>query len=109
MVSLPTTSSVVHTLNKPQSKSPFLFMITASCALLCFLLVFLASTASKQEAGRLSQELAVLQDTNRQISKKNEDLRREIAALHSSTEIAKAARNQLGMIRPGETVFFVSH
>lgn len=54
---------------------------------------------------RLERELGAIADKNRQLSEQNDVLRREIEALHSDPEaIERAAREELGFIRPDEIV-----
>ncbi len=55
---------------------------------------------------RLQREIAAIGDKNRQLSEQNQSLRRQIEALRSDPEsIERAAREELGFIKPDEIVF----
>ncbi len=55
---------------------------------------------------RLERELDGLSEVNRQIEKENQTLRTEIKSFHSDPAyIEKVARDELGMVRPGEVIY----
>ncbi len=55
---------------------------------------------------RLKQELRTLDDANRRIQRENEVLRRQIRAFHSDPEyVERIARDELGMVGPGEFIY----
>lgn len=55
---------------------------------------------------RISKELIEQQSTNSQLKERNDQLFAEIHDLNDGTEaMEERARNELGMIRPGETFY----
>ena len=55
---------------------------------------------------RLTAEAARVGSENRDIARENSRLRREIRALHGDpAALERAAREELGFVRPGEVVF----
>ncbi|WP_224248193.1 FtsB family cell division protein [Hyalangium gracile] len=54
----------------------------------------------------LRQDVESLQERNRTLAEQNEALRREINALRKDPEaLERAAREELGYVKPGEIVF----
>ncbi|WP_239014157.1 FtsB family cell division protein [Archangium violaceum] len=54
----------------------------------------------------LRQDVEAIQERNRILSEQNDVLRREINALRNDpTALERAAREELGYIKPGEIVF----
>ncbi|MHB8876590.1 MAG: FtsB family cell division protein [Myxococcaceae bacterium] len=77
-------------------------------------LAFLLAAASAVNAGgfrryvSLRQELASLGERNRAAVEENRALRREIEALRSDPRaLERAAREELGFVKPGEVVLIV--
>ena len=55
---------------------------------------------------RLEEDLAKIQATNQAIGRKNEVLRRELELLADDpAALERAAREELGLVRPGEVIF----
>jgi len=55
---------------------------------------------------RLGVELKQLNETNRKLMRENEALRSQIKAFHSDPEyVEKVARDELGMVLPGEIIY----
>lgn len=55
---------------------------------------------------RLATELKQLNETNRKLIRDNNALRSQIRAFHSDPEyIEKVARDELGMVLPGEIIY----
>jgi len=55
---------------------------------------------------RLGRELMQLNEKNRQLIRENDALRGQIQAFHSDPEyIGKVARDELGMVLPGEIIY----
>lgn len=56
----------------------------------------------------LQEQITIQQDSNAQLVARNQVLREEISDLRSGTEaIEERARNELGMVKEGETFFRV--
>ncbi len=73
-------------------------------------LIFAAGSAFAEGGFRryfkLSQDVRQLKDKNRRIVEENARLRREVEALKGDGRaIERAAREELGFVRPGEVVF----
>lgn len=57
---------------------------------------------------RLRQDMRTLHDRNARLSDENQRLRREVQALQDDpAAIERAAREELGFVRPGEIVFTI--
>ena len=76
--------------------------------LLCFIFtgvcLCLGQTYAIREAGN---ELLELENQRDALRKENELLREEAMLLHDNEYLEIQARKQLGMVRPGEIIFFV--
>lgn len=76
-----------------------------------FVALFLAAASAFAEGGfrryvRLSNDVRTLKDRNQRLTDDNARLRREVDALRSDPRaIERAAREELGLVRPGEIVF----
>jgi cell division protein FtsB len=73
-------------------------------------LVLLAASLSAdggfRKYSRLRDDVRMLEERNARIAAENAKLQREIAQLRSSpAALERAAREQLGLVRPGEIVF----
>ncbi len=73
-------------------------------------LIFAAGSAFAEGGFRryfkLSQDVRQLNDRNQHIVEENQRLRREVKALRGDNRaIERAAREELGFVRPGEIVF----
>ncbi len=73
-------------------------------------LIFAAGSAVAEGGFRryfkLSQDVRQLKDRNQHIVEENQRLRREVEALRGDNRaIERAAREELGFVRPGEIVF----
>lgn len=88
---------------KPRRKRKFSW----SKALLLSLVLYFAYSSSKQV--QLALELrAKLDRVNKEIAatqQRTEELRREIEYLKSDAYIEKVAREELGLVKPGEIIF----
>jgi cell division protein FtsB len=59
-----------------------------------------------RRTGRLKDDLQQLETTNASLRVENERLRRELSALADDpAALERAAREELGLVRPGEVVF----
>lgn len=73
--------------------------------------LLLAVGSASNEGGfrryfRLSQDIKTLKGKNAAVATENARLRREIEALRSDSKaLERAAREELGWVRPGEVVF----
>src|SRR5713101_433230 len=56
---------------------------------------------------RLEREAAQLAQLQRDLEEQNAQLRAEIKALHTPDYVEKLAREQLGLVKPGETAFLI--
>ncbi len=64
---------------------------------------------STLEVYRLEREAAELDRTKHQLQEQNAILHEEIKLLHTPDYIEKIAREQLGLVRPGEVAFLIVH
>lgn len=79
----------------------------AACLVILGLLYF--SVLFMSQYWRLLQLRRTLEGIEREIvivRSQNEEMRREIEKLHSPAYVEKIARQELGMVRPGELLFF---
>jgi cell division protein FtsB len=66
----------------------------------------LAGEGGFRRYSRLQADVAALEEKNARIAAENARLQREIKQLRSNpAAIERAAREQLGLVRPGEVVF----
>lgn len=65
-----------------------------------------ASGEARSRAESLRAELAAVEETNARLTRENEQLSRDVAALKSPESLVQVARDDLGMARPGELLFF---
>jgi cell division protein FtsB len=77
-------------------------------------MAFLLAAASAVNAGgfrrywRLRRDLTVLTERNRQLTEENRALLREIEAMRGNSKaLERAAREELGFVKPGEVVLIV--
>jgi cell division protein DivIC len=56
---------------------------------------------------RLEREASRLAQLQRDLEEQNAQLRAEIKALHTPDYVEKLAREQLGLVKPGETAFLI--
>ncbi|MBE2253343.1 MAG: septum formation initiator family protein [Myxococcus sp.] len=76
-----------------------------------FVALILAAASAAAEGGfrrylRLSQDVKALKDRNKRLGDDNARLRREVEALRDDPRaLERAAREELGLVRPGEIVF----
>jgi cell division protein FtsB len=67
-----------------------------------------ASGEALARADALRAELLSIQETNARLARQNEQLSRDVAALRSPESLVQVARDNLGMARPGEVIYFVA-
>lgn len=72
-------------------------------------LLYWAANAAREQGDKLRSEIEAIEATNRRLAVENERLLREAVLLKTSESLVKVARDDLGMVRPGEVVFFVAH
>jgi cell division protein FtsL len=89
------------------SGGTFLGLLVVAFLFLAIGLRVAASDAQKKTE-QLQGEISQVKATNERLSKANERLRREISSLKEPRNIAKFARDDLGMVQPDELVFFVA-
>jgi cell division protein FtsL len=89
------------------SGGTFLGLLVVAFLFLAIGLRVAASDAQKRTE-QLQEEIAQVQATNDRLARANERLRREISSLKEPKNIAKFARDDLGMVQPDELVFFVA-
>lgn len=81
-------------------------LVKAALGLFCFLLA-----ASFLRAGgnwwRLEREEARLEMTIQRLKAENATLRQQIEALQTDAYIEKVAREQLGLVKPGEMLYYL--
>lgn len=76
-----------------------------------FAALILAAASAAAEGGfrrylRLSQDVAAVKERNRRLTEDNARLRRELEALRSDPKaLERAAREELGLMKPGEIIF----
>lgn len=76
-----------------------------------FVALVLAGASATAEGGfrrylRLSQDVKSLKDRNTRLTEDNARLRREVEALRDDPRaLERAAREELGLVKPGEIVF----
>lgn len=76
-----------------------------------FVALLLAGVSATAEGGfrryvKLSNDVRGLQDRNKRLTEDNARLRREVEALRADpTALERAAREELGLVKPGEIVF----
>ncbi|MBL8936551.1 MAG: septum formation initiator family protein [Archangium sp.] len=76
-----------------------------------FIALLLAAASAMAEGGfrryvRLSQDVKSLKERNQRLSDDNARLRREVEALRDDPRaLERAAREELGLVKPGEIVF----
>lgn len=76
-----------------------------------FAALVLAAASAMAEGGfrryvRLSNDVRALKDRNQRLSDDNTRLRQEVDALRSDPRaLERAAREELGLVKPGEIVF----
>ena len=58
---------------------------------------------------RMEREVARLERLKSDIQERNATLREEIKLLHTSAYVEKIAREQLGLVKPGEITLFIVH
>lgn len=69
----------------------------------------LAASEAQARGDQLRAEITDIRRKNERLAGENERLRHEVAALKEPRNLVKVARDDLGMVRPGEIVFFVAH
>lgn len=69
----------------------------------------IAFGTSTLELYRLEREAAELTHTKQQLQEQRAVLREEINALHTPAYIERLAREQLGLVKPGEIAVFIVH
>ena len=78
----------------------------AACVAVVLTLVSAVDAKGFRRYLRLRQDLEALQERNRALAEQNETLLREINALRNDpVALERAAREELGYIKPGEIVF----
>lgn len=83
-----------------------LFVLIALLAMLQYRLWF--GEKSLAESFHLQEQIKLQQQSNAQLVARNQVLREEISDLRSGTEaLEERARNELGMVKEGETFFRV--
>jgi len=79
-------------------------MVMASLAIVAFLFVFVYPTRTyieqRQQIARAEERLEV-------IRRETEELRRATERLEGDTEVERIAREQYGLVRPGETPYVI--
>ncbi|MER2560370.1 MAG: septum formation initiator family protein [Myxococcaceae bacterium] len=76
-----------------------------------FIALLLAAASAMAEGGfrryvRLSQDVKSLKERNQRLSDDNARMRREVEALRDDPRaLERAAREELGLVKPGEIVF----
>lgn len=69
----------------------------------------IAFGTSTYEVYRLEREAAELSRTKQQLQEHSASLHEEIKALYTSSYIEKLAREQLGLVKPGEIAVLIVH
>jgi cell division protein FtsL len=69
--------------------------------------VFGAFGSTLLQVYRLEREAAQLAQHQRDLEEQNAQLRAEIQALHTPEYVEKLAREQLGLVKPGEVAFLI--
>lgn len=69
--------------------------------------VFGAFGSTVLQVYRLEREAAQLAQHQRDLEEQNAQLRAEIQALHTPEYVEKLAREQLGLVKPGEVAFLI--
>lgn len=69
--------------------------------------VFGAFGSTLLQVYRLEREAAQLAQHQRDLEEQNAQLRAEIQALHTPEYVEKLAREQLGLVKPGEIAFLI--
>ncbi|QRK06381.1 septum formation initiator family protein [Archangium violaceum] len=78
----------------------------AACVAALLTLVSVVDAKGFRRYLLLRQDVEAIQERNRILSEQNDVLRREINALRNDpTALERAAREELGYIKPGEIVF----
>jgi cell division protein FtsB len=78
----------------------------AACVALALTLVSAADAKGFRRYLRLRQDVEALHERNRMLTEQNDVLLREISALRNDpAALERAAREELGYIKPGEIVF----
>lgn len=67
-----------------------------------------AASEAQQRAEKLHQEISLINETNERLVVENEKLRRAVSSLKEPQNVAKSARDDLGMVKDDELVFFVT-
>ncbi len=77
------------------------------CLVILALVYSVALFASQQvHLSRLRRELARIEAQIALVKEQNEEMIREIELLHTTEYLEKMIRRELGMVRPGEVLFF---
>jgi cell division protein FtsB len=69
---------------------------------------YLAVSAAAERREDLRGEIEGVRQTNARVAEENDALRRQVGLLREPKSLVKVARDDLGMVRPGEVVFFVA-
>lgn len=81
-------------------------LMVAACVAALLTMVSAADAKGFRRYLSLRQDVETIQERNRAITAANDALRREINALRTEpAALERAAREELGYIRPGELVF----
>lgn len=81
-------------------------LMVAACVAALLTMVSAADAKGFRRYLSLRQDVEAIQERNRAITAANDALRREINALRTEpAALERAAREELGYIRPGELVF----
>jgi cell division protein FtsL len=77
------------------------------CLIMLAVVYSAALFASQQlHLSRLHRELSRIEANIAAVQRQNEEMLREIGMLHTPAYLEKMVRQELGMVRPGEVLFF---
>ena len=90
---------------RERSRIPRWMVLATACVI--GVSVFGAFGSTLLQVYRLEREVAQLAQHQRDLEEQNAQLRTEIQALHTPEYVEKLAREQLGLVKPGEIAFLI--
>lgn len=78
-----------------------LLLVALAVCVWTFYPVLRLNAAEQRQKARFERELA-------DVRKRNQDMRREVARLKTPQGVEKAARERIGLVKPGENVYVVT-